>query len=147
MGGDLTCLKNLPSNFLPTGKSFQSNATKFPHPGLHIAIKYPKAEPKKGTMKISPNRTLQSLFVNVAASPKAREGYQYIYIYFFKNLYNNKSIEKWHFMCLSLAYPRDRTLGNPGKYLWELNILGSLPLGGVIFRPKLFKSWIVLSTG
>ena len=33
------------------GKSFQSNATKFPHPGLHIATKYPKAEPKKGTMK------------------------------------------------------------------------------------------------
>ena len=51
-GGDLTFFKNLPSNSLPTGKSFQSNATKFPHPGL--AIKYPKAEPKKGTMKISP---------------------------------------------------------------------------------------------
>ena len=30
----------------------QSNATKFPHPGLHIATKYTKAEPKKGTMKI-----------------------------------------------------------------------------------------------
>ena len=69
-GGDLTFFKNLPSNSLPTGKSFQSNATKFPHPGLHIAIKYPKAEPKKGTMKISPNKTLQSLFINVAASPK-----------------------------------------------------------------------------
>ena len=27
--------------------------------------------------------------------------------------------KKWHFMCLSLAYPRDSTLGNPGKYLWE----------------------------
>ena len=50
-------------------------------------------------------------------------------------------------MCLSLAYPRDSTLGNPGKYLWELNKLGSPPLGSVIFRPKLFKSWIVLSTG
>ena len=43
-GGDLTCLKNLPSNSLPTAKSFQSNATKFPHPGLHIAVKYPKAD-------------------------------------------------------------------------------------------------------
>ena len=42
----------------------------FPHPGLHIATKYPKAEPKKGTMKTSPNKTLQSLFINVAASPK-----------------------------------------------------------------------------
>ena len=31
---------------------------------------------------------------------------------------------------MSLAYPRDSTLGN----LWELNKLGSLPLGSVIFR-------------
>ena len=46
------------------------NFLKFPHPGLHIAIKYPKAEPQKGTMKISPNITLQSLLINVAASPK-----------------------------------------------------------------------------
>ena len=60
---------NLPSNCLPTGKSFQSIATKFPHPGLHIAV-HPKAGPKKGTIKISPNKTLQSLFINVAASPK-----------------------------------------------------------------------------
>ena len=29
----------------------------------------PKAEPKKGTIKISSNKTLQS-FINVAASPK-----------------------------------------------------------------------------
>ena len=69
-GDDLTFFKNLSSNSLPTGKSFQSNATKFPLPRLHIAIKYPKAEPKKGTMKIFPNKTLQSLFINVAASPK-----------------------------------------------------------------------------
>ena len=69
-GRDLTFFKNLPSNSLPADKSFQSNATKFPHSGSHIATKYPKAEPKKGTMKISPNKTLQSLFINVAASPK-----------------------------------------------------------------------------
>ena len=68
-GGDVTFFKNLQSNSLPTGKSFQSIATKSPHPGLHIAVKYPKAEPKKGTIKISPNKTLQS-FINVAASPK-----------------------------------------------------------------------------
>ena len=67
-GGDLTFFKNLPSNSLPTGKSFQSIATKFPYPGLHIAV-HPKAGPKKGTIKISPNKTLQS-FINVAASPK-----------------------------------------------------------------------------
>ena len=69
-GGDLTFLKKLQSNSLPTGKSFQPNAAKFPQPGLHIAVKYPKAGAKKGTMKISPNKTLQSLFINVAASPK-----------------------------------------------------------------------------
>jgi len=42
----------------------------FPTTGLHIAIKYSKAEPKKCTMKIFPNKILQSLFINVAASPK-----------------------------------------------------------------------------
>ena len=36
---------------------------------LHIAV-HPKAGPKKGTIKISPNKTLQSFFINVAASPK-----------------------------------------------------------------------------
>ena len=36
-GGDLTFFKNLPSNSLPTGKLFQPNAQKFPHPGRHIA--------------------------------------------------------------------------------------------------------------
>ena len=68
----MTFFKNFQSNCLPTGKSFQSNASKFPHPGLHIAVNpkaEPKAEPKKGTIKISLNTTLQS-FINVAASPK-----------------------------------------------------------------------------
>ena len=68
IGWGLTFFKNFQSNSLPTGKSFQSNATKFPHPRLHIAV-HPKAEPKKGTIKISPSKTLQS-FINVAASPK-----------------------------------------------------------------------------
>ena len=68
IGWGFDFFKNLQSNSLPTGKSFQSNATKFPHPRLHIAVS-PKAEPKKGTIKISPNKTLQS-FINVAASPK-----------------------------------------------------------------------------
>ena len=35
---------------------------------MHIAVNL-KAEPKKGAIKISPNKTLQS-FINVAASPK-----------------------------------------------------------------------------
>ena len=68
-GGDLTFFKNLLSNSLPMGKSIQSIATKFPHPGLHIAV-YPKAGPKKGAIKISTNKTLQCLFINVAASQK-----------------------------------------------------------------------------
>ena len=67
-GWDLTFFKNLQSDSLPTGKSFQSNATKFPRPRLYNTVN-PKAEPKKGTIKISPNKTLQS-FINVAASPK-----------------------------------------------------------------------------
>ena len=64
----MTFFKNFPSNSLPKGKSFQSIATKFPYPGLLIAV-HPKAGPKKGTIKISPNKTLQSLFINVTASP------------------------------------------------------------------------------
>ena len=38
-GGDFTYFKNLALNSLPTGKSFQSSGTKFPHPGLHLAVK------------------------------------------------------------------------------------------------------------
>ena len=68
MGWEFDFFQNLQSNSLPTGKSFQSNATKFSCPKLHIAVS-PKAEPKKGTIKISPNKTLQS-FINVAASSK-----------------------------------------------------------------------------
>ena len=68
MGWGLTFFKTLQSNSQPTDKSFQSNAPKFLHPRLHIAVN-PKAEPKKGAIKISLNKTLQS-FINVAASPK-----------------------------------------------------------------------------
>ena len=40
MGGDLTFFKNLPSNSLPTGKPFWSNAQNFPnvHPRWHVAV-------------------------------------------------------------------------------------------------------------
>ena len=47
-GGDLTFFKNFKSNSPPTGKSFHSNATKFPHPGLHIALSnIPRLDPRK----------------------------------------------------------------------------------------------------
>ena len=46
-GGDLTSFKTLQSNSLPTGKSLQSNATKFPLPAQHIAVKYPRQNPRK----------------------------------------------------------------------------------------------------
>ena len=62
---------------------FQKFAVKFPAHGQIIPVKcnqipppqaahvkYLKAGPKKGTIKISLNKTLQSLFINVAASPK-----------------------------------------------------------------------------
>ena len=64
---------------------FQKFAVKFPAHGqiipvkcnqisppraAHCAVKYPKAGPKKGTIKISPNKTLQSLFIKVAATRK-----------------------------------------------------------------------------
>ena len=62
-GGDLTFFKKLPSNSLPNGKSFQ-----IPPPQTAL-VKYLKVGPKKGTIKISPNKTLRSLFISVAASP------------------------------------------------------------------------------
>ena len=62
-GGDLTLFRNLQSNSLPMGKSFQSNATKFSSWAAHCAVKYPKAGSKKGTIKISPNKILKSLFI------------------------------------------------------------------------------------
>ena len=46
----------------------------FPTPGCTcIAVKYPKAGPNKGTIEISPNKTLQSLFINVVVSPKIHD--------------------------------------------------------------------------
>ena len=42
--------KNL-SNSLPTGKPFQSNAQKFPHPGWHIAVNHSQAGCKKDARK------------------------------------------------------------------------------------------------
>ena len=62
---------------------FQKIAVKFPAHGQIIPVNcnqlspprgdiavHSKAGPKKGTTEISPNKTLQSLFINVAASPK-----------------------------------------------------------------------------
>ena len=69
-GGDLTFFKNWQSNSQPTGKSFQSIATKFLHPRLHIAVKYPKVEPKKGTIKNLQIKLCNLNLYHVAASPK-----------------------------------------------------------------------------
>ena len=70
IGWGFDFFQKIQSNSLSTGKAFQSNATKFPHPRLFIAVN-PKAGPKRGRIKISPNKTLQSFYyINVAASPK-----------------------------------------------------------------------------
>ena len=68
--------KNLPSNSLPKGKSLEPITAKFPHlTSLHIAV-HPKAGHKKGTVKISPNKTrncnffLQFFLINGTASPE-----------------------------------------------------------------------------
>ena len=47
-GRDFTFYKSLQSNSPPTGKSFQSNGTKFLHPGLHITLpNIPRLHPRK----------------------------------------------------------------------------------------------------
>ena len=57
MGGDLTFSKICSQIPCPAPRANHSSQMqpKFPFPGLHIAVKYPKAEPKKGTITISPN--------------------------------------------------------------------------------------------
>ena len=48
---DLTFFKNFSSNALPTGKSFQSNAQKYPHPWLHIRQKKKQSRSKNTPSK------------------------------------------------------------------------------------------------
>ena len=70
-GGDLTSFKNLQSNSLPTGKSFQSNATKFPHPGLHIALSnIPRLDLRKVQQKYLQIKLWNLYLYYVTASPK-----------------------------------------------------------------------------
>ena len=45
-GGDLTFFKKLPSNSLPTGRSFWSIATNFRHPGVTL-LSIPRLDPRK----------------------------------------------------------------------------------------------------
>ena len=45
-GGDLTFFKNFAVKFLPTGKSFQSIATKFPHHGCTLLSNMPRLNPR-----------------------------------------------------------------------------------------------------
>ena len=68
MGWDLTFFKNCNQIPCPRANYSSQMQPNFPHPRLHVAVNR-KAEPKKGRIKISPNKTLQS-FINVAASPK-----------------------------------------------------------------------------
>ena len=63
-GGDLTFFQNLQSNVPAHGQiiPFKCNQISSPH-AAHCTVKYLKAGSKKGTIKISPNKTLQSLFI------------------------------------------------------------------------------------
>ena len=70
MGWGFDILQKFAFKFPAHGQIIPVKCDQIPHPGLHIAIKYPKAEPKKGTLKIYPNETLQPLSIDVAASPK-----------------------------------------------------------------------------
>ena len=49
-GGDLTFFKNLQPNSLPTGKSFQSNATNFPTSSCTL-LSIPRQDPRKAQLK------------------------------------------------------------------------------------------------
>ena len=70
MGWGFDIFQKFAVKFRAHGQIIAVKCNKIPLPGQHIAVKYLKAKPKKGTMKISSNKTLQSLFISVAASPK-----------------------------------------------------------------------------
>ena len=102
----MTFFKNFQSSSLSTGKSFQSNATKFSHPGLHIALsQYPKAGPKKGTINISPNKILKSFFfiLRCCITKDRRSCYSCNYIRFNHNpcytAYNTETFKRKSTFC------------------------------------------------
>ena len=68
MGWDFSFFQKFAIKFSTHGQIIPVKCNQISPPQLHIAVN-PKAEPKKGTIKISPNKTVQS-FINVAASPK-----------------------------------------------------------------------------
>ena len=88
VGGDANIDPVTSVKFPAHGQIIPVKSTKFPHPGLH------KAEPKKGTMKISPNKTLQSLFMNVVVSPRIHLPVTAAIIYFNHNPRSLRIIQK-----------------------------------------------------
>ena len=61
---DLTFSKNLQSIPPPPGEIIPVKCNQIAPPrAAHYTVKYPKAGPKNGTIKISPNKTLKSLFI------------------------------------------------------------------------------------
>ena len=69
IGWGFAAFQKFAVKFPAHGQIIPVNCNQIPQPGLHIAV-HPKAGPKKGTIKISQNKTLQSLFMNVTTSPK-----------------------------------------------------------------------------
>ena len=65
MGWGFDIFQKFAVKFPAHGQIIPVNCNQISHPGLHIAV-HPEAGPKKGTTKISPNKTLQSLFINVS---------------------------------------------------------------------------------
>ena len=101
-GGDLTFFKNLPSNSLPTGKPFQSNAQKLPHPGRHIAVKYRQAGRKKAT----------SFPGSLLFTPQeAREGRPWLGLVTCLLKYGRLQISDWREGLLSVSLPILRVPG------------------------------------
>ena len=69
MGWRFDIFQKIAVKFPAHGQIIPVNCNQLSPPRGDIAV-HPKAGPKKGTIEISPNKTLQSLFINVAASPK-----------------------------------------------------------------------------
>ena len=69
MGRGFDIFQKFAGKFSAHGQIIPVKCNQIPPPRA-AHVKYHKAGPKKGTIKISPNKTLQSLLINVTASPK-----------------------------------------------------------------------------
>ena len=140
-GGDLTFFKNLQSNSLLTGKSFQSNATKFPHPALHIAVKYRKIPKIIPRAYIFQRPFLRGLY---SEGLQDTEGNLRFKTDWASHVVGRKFTV---FACFYFVFEGNFPSTSPrGAYIWRGNLTEGFlryRFGGLIFRGAYFRNFTV----